>query len=151
MSFTTCQISQLRNLSIRHFQAFKLSFNHTYYFIPSQCEIHNYFICSQLLNRVGRRIPLSIFHLIGGAALICTVFQNFGTILISFQLPHLVAILPSLYPFHEQLWYLIFTDVYGPHLQPLVITLSMIGKFAITMSFSTVYVFIPEIYPTNVR
>jgi len=33
----------------------------------------------------------------------------------------------------------------------LIVTLSMIGKFAMTAAFGTVVLFAQEIYPTNVR
>ena len=39
----------------------------------------------------------------------------------------------------------------GTDLTPLVITLTMIGKFAMTAAFGTVVLYAPEIYPTNLR
>jgi len=39
----------------------------------------------------------------------------------------------------------------GRDLTPLIVTLSMIGKFAMTAAFGTVVLYAQEIYPTNVR
>ena len=39
----------------------------------------------------------------------------------------------------------------GYDLTVLSITLTMIGKFAMTASFGTVILYAPEIYPTNLR
>ncbi|XP_074657504.1 organic cation transporter protein-like isoform X2 [Tubulanus polymorphus] len=39
----------------------------------------------------------------------------------------------------------------GTNLEPLLVTLSMIGKTFITASFDTMYIYTPEIFPTNVR
>ena len=39
----------------------------------------------------------------------------------------------------------------GHDLTILTVTLTMIGKFAMTASFGTVILYAPEIYPTNLR
>ena len=39
----------------------------------------------------------------------------------------------------------------GRDLTPLIVTLSMIGKFAMTGAFATVVLYAQELYPTNVR
>ena len=39
----------------------------------------------------------------------------------------------------------------GTNLTPVIITLTMIGKFAMTAAFGTVVLYAPEIYPTNLR
>ena len=39
----------------------------------------------------------------------------------------------------------------GVDLDPLIITLNMIGKFGITGSFATVFLYAPEIFPTTLR
>jgi len=39
----------------------------------------------------------------------------------------------------------------GYDLTILTVTLTMIGKFAMTASFGTVILYAPEIYPTNLR
>jgi len=39
----------------------------------------------------------------------------------------------------------------GSDLTPVIVTLSMIGKFAMTAAFGTEVLFAQEIYPTNIR
>ena len=46
--------------------------------------------------------------------------------------------------------YIIFSAG-GTDLTPLIITLSMIGKFGITATFGSVFLYGPELFPTTVR
>lgn len=39
----------------------------------------------------------------------------------------------------------------GFSLVPVIVTLTMLGKFAMTAAFGTVVLYAPEIYPTNLR
>ena len=44
-----------------------------------------------------------------------------------------------------------FVGASGVSLEPLIITLAMLGKFGITGAYSTVYLMSAEIFPTAVR
>lgn len=44
-----------------------------------------------------------------------------------------------------------FISAGGTDLTPVIMTLNMIGKFGITGSFGTVFLYAPEIFPTNLR
>ena len=46
-------------------------------------------------------------------------------------------------------WY--FFSGNGTNLQPLIITLSMIGKFGISACFGSVFLYAPELFPTSIR
>lgn len=73
-----------------------------------------------LVNRIGRRFVLILFHGIAGVSLVlATVCNMYGD---------------------EYYWL--------PYLGTLF---SFIGRFAISGSFSTVFMYTPEVYPTNLR
>ncbi|CAC5426710.1 SLC22A4_5 [Mytilus coruscus] len=73
-----------------------------------------------LINRIGRKSTLVIFHGIAGVSLVlatvCTTYRS------------------------EYSW-----------LPTLGTVFSFVGRFAITGSFSTVFLYTPELYPTNLR
>ena len=45
----------------------------------------------------------------------------------------------------------VHTSESGTSLVPLIVTLTMVGKFSMTAAFGTVVLYAPEIYPTNLR
>jgi hypothetical protein len=57
----------------------------------------------------------------------------------------------GLYPMYEDVCLYGFLTASGHDTSALIITLTMIGKFAMTAAFGTVILYAPEIYPTNLR
>ena len=56
-----------------------------------------------------------------------------------------------------RMWWIIYLvyNIYisggGTNLKPLIISLSMIGKFGITACFGSVFMYAPELFPTTIR
>ncbi|XP_072021064.1 organic cation transporter protein-like [Amphiura filiformis] len=81
-------------------------------FVSGAVEIPAYLSCWFILDRFGRRLPISTYLLVAGVACIISTF-------------------------------------FPPGVGRTIV--AMIGKFAVTASFSVVYIFSAEIYPTPVR
>ncbi|XP_064619580.1 organic cation transporter protein-like [Lineus longissimus] len=90
------------------------------FFISGLVEVPAYLVCMFSLEYFGRRLPLSIFQLLGGFANICCIF------------------IPS-------------KTASGTDLTHYITALAMIGKFGITGSFSTVFLYTSELFPTSIR
>ncbi|XP_076103335.1 solute carrier family 22 member 6-A-like [Mytilus galloprovincialis] len=88
--------------------------------IASLAEYPAVILQQSLINRIGRKSTLVIFHGIAGVSLVlATVCTTYGS---------------------EYSWLPILGTVF-----------SFVGRFAITGSFSTVFLYTPELYPTNLR
>ncbi|CAG2199785.1 OCTN [Mytilus edulis] len=99
-----------------------------------------------LINRIGRKSTLVIFHGIAGVSLVlATVCTTYGSELLRQQMR-----LKS-YKTISKRQIKIKTESEYSWLPILGTVFSFVGRFAITGSFSTVFLYTPELYPTNLR
>ncbi|KAK3798813.1 hypothetical protein RRG08_040642 [Elysia crispata] len=75
-----------------------------------------------LINRIGRRRCLFLSHLIGGISLATAVLLS--------NIPAAAGL---------------------PGLQSIILTVSLLGKFGISLGFGTLFLYTPELFPTTIR
>ncbi|XP_074662567.1 uncharacterized protein LOC141915059 [Tubulanus polymorphus] len=83
-------------------------------------EIPAIFIALFLLERYGRRLPTSAFHLLAGIALLVTIF-----------VPNKTS--------------------GGTDLGIVILVLNLIGKSFVSAAYDSMYLYTPELFPTNLR
>ncbi|GFR97006.1 organic cation transporter-like protein [Elysia marginata] len=92
------------------------------YFLNVLVELPAGVALATLINRIGRRRCMIVSHLIGGFAL--------GTAVLLSNIPGEVEI---------------------PGSKSIILTLSLLGKFGISLGFGALFVYTPELFPTTIR